>query len=146
MRFTNQETCPGVHSLIFQCHNSYGTSQLLSPIRIALSNWEAAWQVYAMNFAAELPHNTVDSNRLSPNDMWKRTGFCRYSPEFWLLAYLMVERLSTIEASPDDTEMSGDRTCLAADDISDLILKEYDQTSMRQVNDLILRLQQSQIS
>ncbi|RFU34098.1 hypothetical protein B7463_g2207, partial [Scytalidium lignicola] len=92
----------GIHALIFHFQNSFESSQLLLPIRTALTNWETAWQLYSTSFLDVLPHSphsTVDNSVLSPEAMWKRVGFCRFSPEFWLLGRLMIDRLSAIEAS-----------------------------------------------
>lgn len=72
--------------------------------------------------------------------MWKRIGFCRYCPEYWLLANLMADRLATLGALQQGNEMTAiDNGPL------DPILDQYDQTSMRQVNDLIMGFQMFQI-
>lgn len=57
----------------------------------------------------------------------------RHSPEYWLLANLLVDRLScAADAAPEFNEAA-----VAGVATSDPILSKYDQTSMRQVNDLI---------
>lgn len=72
--------------------------------------------------------------------MWKRVGFCRYCPEYWLLAKFMVDRLATLDTSQAEDELEP-----LDDGPLDSILDKYDQTSMRQVNDLITGFQNFQI-
>lgn len=81
----------------------------------------------------------MDESNLNADNMWQRVGFCRHAGDFWLLASVKVDRLSVAEAEqhratrgelvPDDSEQS------------DPILPQYDQTSMRQVNELISEFQ-----
>jgi hypothetical protein len=72
--------------------------------------------------------------------MWKRLGFSRYCSEYWLLANLLVDKISAAilqqqQASrPDNMDSSGE---LYNPRIVEPVLDKYDQTSMRQVNDLI---------
>jgi hypothetical protein len=64
-------------------------------------------------------------------------GFFRFAPEYWLLANLMADRLA---ASQTENELEPlDEGPL------DPILNQYDQTSMRQINDLIMGFQTFQI-
>lgn len=84
--------------------------------------------------------------------MWKRVGFVRFSPEYWLLGSLLTDRLSaaTTTASAQGSG-SGDGTAMAGTQTPSTdpgkpksvepILEKYDQTSMRQVNDLITDFQ-----
>lgn len=132
---------PAIHSQIFQYRSSISTSQNLKPIRNTLSNWRRAWKSFAsISGASHSPHITVNSDQTQPETMWKRVGFCRYCPEYWLLATLMADRLATLGALQQGNEMT------AIDNGSlDPILDEYDQTSMRQVNDLIMGFQMFQI-
>lgn len=130
-----------IHSQVFQYRSSVSTSQNLQPIRNTLSNWRDAWQAFATTSAAGIsPHITVNDNQIGPETMWKRVGFCRFCPEYWLLANLMAERLGTLGALQQGSEM----TALDNGPL-DPILDEYDQTSMRQVNDLIMGFQMFQI-
>ncbi|KAL6364281.1 hypothetical protein LRP88_02200 [Fusarium phalaenopsidis] len=75
-------------------------------------------------------------------NMWKRIGFMRHSPEFWLLATVVVDRIS----STSDMRW-GMGTAILGDSGSgsgtsaEPILAVIDQTSMRQVNDLITEFQ-----
>lgn len=70
--------------------------------------------------------------------MWKRNGFFRFCAEYWLLANLMADRLTGAEMSRGDS-------FLVNDSVLDPILSQYDQTSMRQVNDLITGFQTFQL-
>lgn len=72
--------------------------------------------------------------------MWKRVGFCRYCPEFWLLASLMTERLGLLGDLPQGNDLAP-----LDDGALDPILNKYDQTSMRQVNNLIVGFQTFQL-
>lgn len=67
-------------------------------------------------------------------------GFCRYAPEYWLLAKLMADRLAVLGTSQPESELE-----LLDEGPLDPILNYYDQTSMRQVNDLIMGFQTFQI-
>lgn len=74
--------------------------------------------------------------------MWKRIGFMRHSPEFWLLATVVVDRISSASDMRwgMGTDMLGDSGS-GSGTSSEPILAVIDQTSMRQVNDLITEFQ-----
>jgi hypothetical protein len=61
-----------------------------------------------------------------------------HSPEYWLLAKLLVDRLS---ASIDTIPNSNDDLINPSSVTHEPILTQYDQTSMLQVNDLITGFQ-----
>ncbi|KAL4738366.1 hypothetical protein BDV11DRAFT_206021 [Aspergillus similis] len=127
-----------IHSLIFQCRNSWGSLQLSSPIHNALSNWKAVWQQFTAALVPGMsPHVTVDHNHIRPDQMWKRVGFFSYCPEYWLLANLMTDKLTPRNAAEEAAAQGLERS---EDGPLDSFLNKYDQTSMRQVNDLILSL------
>lgn len=89
------------------------------------------------------PHVTVNHDDLQPETLWKRVGFCSYCPEYWLLANLMTDKLT----ARSSTGTSGMNELERLDDGPlDSILDKYDQTSMRQVNDLILSLSDFRIA
>lgn len=71
--------------------------------------------------------------------MWKRIGFPRYCHEYWLLANLMADRLVVLGS------LQGTDLAALGEGPLDPILNKYDQTSMRQVNDLITGFQTFQI-
>jgi hypothetical protein len=141
------ETGVALHFLIFQYQNSLGGEGQLTPIRNALRNWKESLQLYSSNYSYIPPHSMVDSGDLRPENMWKRIGFFRHAPEFWLLASIILDRISAQNAFHLDFSVSGDRVCSkpADDKPLDPILNKYDQTSMQQVNDLIADFQNVQI-
>ena len=135
-----------IHPLIFQYRNSFGAPQLLVPIRSALSNWRDIWQQFTAAASLPLsPHVTIDKDNMQPQLMWKRLGFCRFCPEYWLLASLMTDRLEAANSSMEEDVESSDELGKLDDGRLDPILDKYDQTSMRQVNDLIAGFQRVQI-
>lgn len=145
-----------IHSQIFQYRNSWGTFQLLVPIHNALSNWRAIWELSVTALPPKLsPHvpshtnNTYSNHDImqQPDSMWERVGFCKYCPEYWLLANLMVSQLTELCVSPTGglVEIGHNELERLDDGPLDSILQKYDQTSMRQVNDLILSFQKWQI-
>lgn len=142
-----------IHYLVFQYQNSFGGRELLQRIRNALANWKDIWHIQATASPGTLPHNTVDNNDTQPEYMWKRVGFFRHSPDYWLLASLKVDRLCSSDCVPSkshDAWMGQTDEELYDDDddddgLSDPILNKYDETSMRQVNELISEFQQVQI-
>ncbi|KAJ5892121.1 uncharacterized protein N7473_008349 [Penicillium subrubescens] len=130
-----------IHSQIFQYRSSVSSSQNLTPIRNTLQNWCDSWQLFASTSSNGItPHVTIDDNNIRTQDMWKRVGFCRYCPEFWLLGSLMTERLGVL----GDLRQGNDLAPLD-DGALDPILNKYDQTSMRQVNNLIVGFQTFQL-
>lgn len=141
-----------IHSQIFQYRsNSWGTLQLLAPIRNALDNWRAIWELSVTSLPPKLsPHaDRADDGEYStqvimqkPERMWLRVGFCRYCYEYWLLADLMVSQLTELCMSPTQPRTELERS---DDEPLDSILKKYDETSMQQANDLILSFQRWQV-
>jgi hypothetical protein len=130
-----------IHSQIFQYRSSVSSSQNLTPIRNTLQNWCDSWQLFASTSSTGTPpHVTIDDTNISPQNMWKRIGFCRYCPEFWLLGSLMTERLALL----GDNQLGND-LALDEDGAFDPILNQYDQTSMQQVNNLIFGFQTFQL-
>lgn len=79
--------------------------------------------------------------------MWKRIGFVRHASEFWLLASLMMDRIAALNASQTVNNTGKDLNGInpLEDDYLDPLPNKYDQTSMRQVNDLISDFQKVQI-
>lgn len=73
--------------------------------------------------------------------MWKRIGFMRHAPEYWLLADLIVQHLSA--PAEDEIEMiasamSAQRPPSKTGNNSiNPLLNKVDETSMQQVNMLI---------
>lgn len=120
-----------MHSLLFQqTQTSFGHEPQLTPIRNALSNWIRIWHMMS-------PGATFTMNRSSSSaqDLWKRTGFMRHAAEFYLLAKIMVEHVELCQR--DRTSAQG-RSSLLASAPKPYGFEKYDETSMQQVNDLIV--------
>jgi hypothetical protein len=78
----------------------------------------------------------VSSDTMEHTSAWKRIGFLQYSPEYWLLGEAIVSRLSSaVSVLPLSHTAVPDATAPGP------VLGDYDQTSMRQVNDLIAEFQ-----
>ncbi|KAL1890729.1 hypothetical protein Sste5346_008054 [Sporothrix stenoceras] len=143
------------HFLIFQKQNSFGGEDQLHAIRTGLANWKNVWEMYKREFSAGPPHTMVpvpplgEDDTTAPDDMWRRTGFMRNSPEYWLLAHLVIDRLSSqTQARPLHSAIyshlhSGPQT--VDNTAQNPILAKYDETSMRQVNDLISQFRNVQL-
>jgi hypothetical protein len=129
-----------IHSQIFQHRSSVSTWQNLTPVHNALRNWRSAWQLFSSTaFFGVSPHITVDDQHLEPGSMWKRIGFSRFCHEYWLMANLMADRLVILGRMQDND------VAVLEEGPLDPILNKYDQTSMRQVNDLIMGFQTFEI-
>ncbi|KIH93307.1 hypothetical protein SPBR_04090 [Sporothrix brasiliensis 5110] len=200
------------HFLLFQKQNSFGGEDQLHAIRTGLANWKAVWELYKHEFASGPPHTMVpmppakagkkarhadhddddsndndddDDDTTAPEDMWRRTGFMRHSPEYWLLAHMVINQLSSSSSSSSSsvpasstlstrkptglskqssarmptlmptymnarTDMADESESLHAhpavdNTAADPILTKYDETSMRQVNDLISQFRNVQL-
>ncbi len=138
-----------IHYMIFQHQNLFGVEGQLVPIRNGLRNWIGIWDKFAtlQSPASGLPspHGLVQEECPAPELMWKRIGFVRFSPEYWLLGTLLTERLSgtavtyadEISSQGSSPEASGSGPTRGKARSAKPFLEKYDQTSMRQVNDLI---------
>ena len=133
-----------IHYMIFQHQNLFGVEGQLVPIRNGLRNWIEIWDKYAALPPELSPHGLLQEQCPAAELMWKRIGFVRFSPEYWLLGTLLTERLTGTAVSYTDSpssqgsspEASGPSHGGKARSAKPL-LEKYDQTSMRQVNDLI---------
>jgi hypothetical protein len=136
------------HALIFQYQNSFSGDGQGAPIQNALGNWIEIWKIYTSELSSTPPHVLVKGS-LDPENMWKRVGFLRYSVEYWSLASLILDRISTSTTNQQHPGITSDtglsrQTALRKDPPSP-ILDRYDETSMRQVNDLISEFQKARI-
>ncbi len=116
----------------------------LHSISQGLDNWYAAWEYYSAELSSSPPHVMVSGQNLTLDNAWKRVGFMRYSPEYWLLARLMVDRLEQQEGQNEldlITNNFDDQQALEGGHA----FVDFDQTSMRQVNDLISELKKVDI-
>ncbi|KAJ2893600.1 hypothetical protein MKZ38_008423 [Zalerion maritima] len=137
------------HYMIFQHQNLFGVESQLVLIRNGLRNWKAIWEVHAASATAP-PHGivAVEGKNLPPDQLWKRVGFVRYSFEYWLLGNLITDKIAAArDASPSRFNPGHGSEAPRSPRARSLdpILDKYDQTSMRQVNDLIAAFRQFQI-
>ncbi|KAK4949702.1 hypothetical protein LTR10_011543 [Elasticomyces elasticus] len=137
-----------LHSLIFHHQSSFSCQGSLTGIQQALQNWKMVWNIYITRLSETQRHSPVTSSMddLALDDMWRRVGFTRHASEYWLLAKLMVDRLS--RSQDENDEPAAVSTGLVAKPVSvsstesvGPLLKQYDQTSMQQVNMLISEFQ-----
>lgn len=142
--------------MIFQHQNLFAVEGQLVPIRNGLRNWIGIWEEYAAFPSSFSPHGLLQEDCPAPPAlMWKRVGFVRFSPEYWLLGSLLTDRLSATTVTPpsDQPSASGNLSGLFQTPSNtrgkarsaEPILEKYDQTSMRQVNDLITDFQKFNI-
>ncbi|RBR05966.1 hypothetical protein FVER53590_13928 [Fusarium verticillioides] len=123
------------HALIFQHQNSFGGHDQLQAVRNALENWKSAWETYSDEFSFSPPHVMVDRQNVATENLWRRVGFMRHSPEYWLLGKLLVDRLST---SNDSLGTPESPVPDASGSAHEPILTRYDQTKkMTQTTALI---------
>ncbi|OQD83345.1 hypothetical protein PENANT_c017G03679 [Penicillium antarcticum] len=95
-----------IHSQIFQFRSAVGSFQLLAPISNALSNWRDIWQTFSLTSCrGVLPFITIEDINIQPEHLWRRMGFYRYAPEYWLLANLMADRLAVLGTSQPESEL-----------------------------------------
>lgn len=130
---------------MFQHQNSIGACTNLTAIRNALDSWKPIWEHYCSELSSGPPHNMIPGDVLTPENAWRRIGFSRHAHEYWLLATVITDRIENADA-PGEGSGSGKRVEAAAAEGADPILTRYDQTSMRQVNDLIADFQKVQIN
>jgi len=136
--------------MIFQHQNSLGVAGQLVTIQNGLRNWITIWERYFDAWSTSYPHGAVQDTTLSPETMWRRMGFIRFAPEYWLLGSLLTDRISASSQqqpaqstypSPGSHGDAGESQRAAQVKSIEPILDKYDQTSMRQVNDLIIDFQ-----
>jgi hypothetical protein len=145
---------PAFHYMIFQHQNLFAVEGQLVPIRNGLRNWIGIWEKYAEVPSSLSPHGVLQEECPAPGLMWKRIGFVRFSPEYWLLGSLLTDRLSATTVTTPDTSSSNGSSlgflqtspnARGKAKSAEPILEKYDQTSMRQVNDLIAGFQRFNI-
>ena len=131
--------------MLFQLQQFFFYEMQLTPIRQALENWTSIWQVYSTTFARLERHTPVAHENLRPDNMWRRIGFSRFCPEYWLLAKLITERLSLPSPTGDHNVLDGFNGISSGPDHStepsEVLLPQYDETSMKQINKLIADFQ-----
>jgi hypothetical protein len=112
--------------------NSFASGNCKS-VHIALQNWRFAWEMYKEQLYGHQPHTIIREGEYSPGiNMWKRDGFMRHSTDFWLLARVMLDRLERMLNDMPENEGISVETNYMPNSL------KVDQTSMQQVNELIL--------
>lgn len=135
-----------LHSLIFQYQASFTHKPRLAPLRNAFANWKQVWLLRSGSGSpgAEISADQEASrSNFDPCEMWRRIGFMRYAPEFWLLAKIVLERLEADRHEVNVTNTLVDRSGKPNDilPLESTVLDKYDETSMGQVNDIITMFQ-----
>ncbi|KAL4913864.1 hypothetical protein BDW62DRAFT_156482 [Aspergillus aurantiobrunneus] len=108
-----------LHSLTFHLQNSIIFESTLLPVKTGLENWRRIWN------RREAEDRHVPDH---PDMLWKKVGFIGYSPEFWHLARIIVEKIRD-----DNTDDGEDSTTMP-----DEAKMRYDHTDMIDVNGLIM--------
>ncbi|KAL4953058.1 hypothetical protein BDW69DRAFT_200377 [Aspergillus filifer] len=118
-------TVQSLHSLTFHLQNSLIFDSTLVPIKAGLENWRKIWE----RREPEDLHIPESAEML-----WKKVGFISYSPEFWHLARILVDRIKD-ESDPDtaDTAWSNDNSGSTNEAGT-----RYDHTDMKDLNRLIM--------
>ncbi|KAK5191957.1 hypothetical protein LTR20_010968 [Exophiala xenobiotica] len=119
------------HIMIFNLEPSIAPKAQFAHIRMGLENWKAVWNQRTLNdderfFDVPITtgltrNNSKDNSQKEPQEanrqltqppphhipedepsMWKRSGFWRHAPEYWLLANLYLDRMEYgISVGPD---------------------------------------------
>ncbi|OQE40156.1 hypothetical protein PENCOP_c006G03600 [Penicillium coprophilum] len=119
-----------LHTLVFQLQNAMAPPEAFRRIENALQNWRKVWAYRRLS----LCHldDAFDGNSLL--HMWKRTGFMKDALEFWLLCNVILERIRPADGRDDLNTMPG------------RVLKRFDETNMKQVNDLMKQFENFSLS
>ncbi|KAK4937633.1 hypothetical protein LTR10_021779 [Elasticomyces elasticus] len=131
------------HNLIFHIDPGFGSESQLAAMANAIANWKDIWKLRSMNGFKDcysLVHLEPHPSRLGRNEAWKRTGFMRRAPEYWLLAQAKLERLESTQRSLEAAEsLSGRDNWLC--NVPGTVLPKYDETSMEQLSEFISSFQ-----
>ncbi|CAI4215874.1 unnamed protein product [Parascedosporium putredinis] len=139
-------TASSVHSLVFQHRNSFSLDSHFIAIRHALANWKPIWDLYKLHLDSSPTHNLLAGQTLTPDNAWRRIGFWRHSHDYWLLASIIVDRLTGSSLSTANYGVSPESDYAGSPHREPTgVLTRYDQTSMQQVNELIADFQNIQI-
>ncbi|KAL2812595.1 hypothetical protein BJX63DRAFT_240655 [Aspergillus granulosus] len=128
-----------LHSLTFHLRNSIIFESTLLPLKTGLENWRRIWN------QREAEDKYVPDH---PDQIWKKVGFISYSPEFWHLARIIVERIEGESQGGGDEEDEGVRNGENGDETKNMATakahvrgrerERYDHTDMMDVNGLIM--------
>ncbi|KAI1618962.1 hypothetical protein EDD37DRAFT_606874 [Exophiala viscosa] len=131
------------HNLIFHIDPGFGSESQLAAMANAIINWKDIWRLRSVNGFKDCHghvHLEPSPSQLGRHEVWKRTGFMRRAPEYWLLAQAKLERLESSQRSLEAAEsLSGRDNWLA--NVPGTVLSKYDETSMEQLSEFISSFQ-----
>lgn len=140
-----------LHSLVFHHQNTFSGHNSIQCVQDALQGWRHVWQIYTTHFSHDDRHMPLPPPRngesIPPQDMWRRLGFMRHAEEYWLLAKLIVDSLahrkSGFAVVGAEARIPGSLFTRDSAETHEArpLLRNYDETSMQQVNELIADLQ-----
>lgn len=114
-----------------------------APMRRALENWRLIWLARGASITPEshLAEESFKTDGDVPmHNLWKRIGFMRHAPEFWLLAWVVLERVQHVQNrinnhhAPTSGTLHNSRTEAP---FTTYLPSRYDETDMSQVNHII---------
>ncbi|KIW18811.1 hypothetical protein PV08_03100 [Exophiala spinifera] len=130
------------HNFIFHIDPGFGSESQIAAMENAIANWRVVWNLRRAHCSrgptdlGRSPCSGLSSSVCDPNQVWKRIGFMREAPEYWLLARVKLERLSSTQRSLEAAEgLSGFNSRLC--NMPGNILPKYDETSMEQLSEFI---------
>lgn len=131
------------HNLIFHIDPGFGSESQSVAMENAITNWRNIWRLRSVNGFKD-SYRLADLEPSPPllerKEAWKRTGFMRRAPEYWLLAQAKLERLQSTQRSLEAAEtLSGRDNWLC--NVPGTVLPKYDETSMEQLNEFISSFQ-----
>lgn len=127
------------HSFLFHIDPGFGSDSQCLTMRNAIANWRVVWNLQFMSKSQDFDgiHDpTAMPSAGKTKAPWKRIGFMRNAPEYWLLARIILERLESTQRSLEAAEsLSGHANWRCNMPVS--MLSKYDETSMEQLNEFI---------
>ncbi|EXJ91674.1 hypothetical protein A1O3_00224 [Capronia epimyces CBS 606.96] len=131
------------HSFLFNIDPVFGSDAQFETLRNAITNWMVVWDLrFEPGFSdCYGTHDPLGPQCMTePDKPWKRIGFYRNAPEYWLLARIMLEKVESSRQTANAGESLLGREDWRRTGVSP-ILSRFDETSMDQVNDLITSFQ-----
>ncbi|KAG0156029.1 hypothetical protein PDIDSM_3205 [Penicillium digitatum] len=119
-----------LHMLVFHLQNAMAPPEAFQRIEKALQNWRNVW-AHRKNILCQ-SDDVLDADSLP--QMWKRSGFMEDSLEFWLLCSVILEKIRPADKREDRNTVPG------------RVLERFDETSMKQVNDLMKQFENVPLS
>lgn len=96
------------HVMLFYLELSPDPKPRFLPIRTGLSSWKTVWnqrfrnldeQFFDVAITQQISKERKEKDSrpqpvlIDESSLWKRLGFWKYAPEFWLLAYVQLEQI-----------------------------------------------------